>query len=83
MMKHTPNSAEDLVNRFGFHPATKVTIPLHEETRSRALDYALWLQKNLPESREKALALTALQEAAMWSNAAIAIHLAPTETRDG
>jgi hypothetical protein len=29
----------------------------------------------LPESREKSLALTTLQESMMWANAAVALHL--------
>lgn len=70
---------QELKERFGFHPGTEDTIALHEEVRTLALELADRLDKMLPHSREKALALTALQETAMWSNAAIAIHLAPLE----
>lgn len=69
----------ELRERFGFHPATEETIPMHEEVRGLCLELARSLNELLPESREKSLAMTALQEAAMWSNAAVAIHLAPLE----
>lgn len=68
---------EDLENRFGFHKATEKTAPLHQEIRSIFLNMAIDLNNKLPEGREKSLAFTALQEASMWSNAAIACNLAP------
>jgi hypothetical protein len=37
-----------------------------------ARDYALAIQANCPESREKSLAFTKLEECVMWANAAIA-----------
>lgn len=74
-------SDEDLKNRFGFHPATDETKVLHEFSRGMFLEVAAVLNEKLPEGREKSLALTALQEAAMWSNAAIACNLAPLEVK--
>lgn len=70
---------EDLRNRFGYHPATVETIPLHEEVRQRSMDLAVKFEELLPEGREKSLALTKLQEAAMWANASIACNMAPLE----
>lgn len=69
----------ELENRFGYHPATPITIPLHEQVRTRFFELAIWMNDMLPEGREKSLAFTALQEAAMWSNGAIACQLAPLE----
>ena len=77
MTKYTTD--EELANRLGYHKATEVTIPMHEGVRSLFLETSLWLNNNLPEGREKSLAFTALQEAAMWSNAAVACNLAPLE----
>lgn len=37
-----------------------------------ARDFALTIQANCPESREKSLAITKLEECVMWANAAIA-----------
>jgi hypothetical protein len=66
---------EDEVNeRFGFHPATEDTRPLHENCRAAFILLGEYLVDILPEGREKSLAFTALQEASMWSNAAIAME---------
>lgn len=67
----------DVAERFRFHPATPATGPKHEEVREQHRTLALWVLANLPNSRERALALTALQESMMWANAAIAIHTKP------
>ncbi len=70
---------EDLENRFGYHKASEETIPKHQKIRQSYLDLALFLNELLPEGREKSLAFTALQEAAMWSNASVACNLAPLD----
>ncbi len=67
---------EDLQNRFGYHKANEKTIPMHQSVRGMFLDIAETLNELLPEGREKSLAFTALQEAAMWSNASVACNLA-------
>jgi hypothetical protein len=71
-------TTEDIQNRFGFHPATDETRPMHQEIRACFTEFADFLNERLPAGREKSLALTALQEAAMWSNAAVACNLAST-----
>jgi len=63
---------DEINRRLGFHPATDETIPKFESNRAFFIDLADWLDHNLPDGREKSLALTALQEALMWSNAAVA-----------
>lgn len=65
----------DIVERHAHHPPTPEAVGLHEEIRRQGIDFALWLNHNLPESRELSLALTAVQEATMWANAAVAIHV--------
>jgi len=65
------DSAE-LGNRFKFHPATDKTGPMHERVRAVCLELAEELNFNLPEGREKSLAITHLEEVMFWSNAAIA-----------
>ncbi len=70
-----PVPEQDLRDRFRHHPPkTQARIDAHEGVRERAAELAVWLDANLPESREKSLALTALQETSMWANAAVAIH---------
>jgi hypothetical protein len=63
---------DDLKNRFSFHPATDITGPQHEEVRDRCYALALWLSENTPVGRHQALALTSIEEAMHWGNAAIA-----------
>lgn len=68
--------------RFRFHAATDITKPKHEAVRDKIRLLALWVLDDIPASRERALALTALQEAMMWANAAIAIHTVPEPRQD-
>jgi len=42
--------------------------------RNAAHEFARAVNVLCPESREKALAMTSIQQAAMWANAAKAIH---------
>jgi hypothetical protein len=66
--------AEELHRRFTYVPPTGTKVHKHEEARSNTLDLATVYDVLLPDSREKSLALTALQEALMWANAAIATN---------
>jgi hypothetical protein len=65
-------SAEDLDNRFNFHPATDVTGPKHELVRTLLRESAQVLVEQVPAGRELARALTSRAEAMMWANAGIA-----------
>jgi hypothetical protein len=63
----------DLENRFSFHPATTdETRQAHETIRNTCLRVAIDLDDQLPEGREKSLAVTKLEEVMFWANAAIA-----------
>ena len=62
----------DIKNRFTFHPSSSSTVPLYEAMRSKALELAEWMDENAPESRELSLAITNLDQAVMWFNAAVA-----------
>ena len=62
----------DIANRFSYHPATAVTGPVHDSAREIYLTLAAWIETQVPSGRHKSLALTALQESMMWTNAAIA-----------
>lgn len=70
--------AEEIEHRFGFHKATiegpNATLPKHVATRLQFRSFAENLDRMLPDSREKALAMTALQEASMWTHCAIAME---------
>lgn len=67
------NTAKDLAKRFEYHaPKTQTAIEMHQDVRSECLSIALSFNQTLPEGREKALAITKLEEAMFWANASIA-----------
>ncbi|MEU3011074.1 Acb2/Tad1 domain-containing protein [Nocardia asteroides] len=68
----TTASAADIDNRFDYHPPSPARIVAHEAVREACRALAHRLDCDLPPSREKALALTNLEQAGFWSNAAIA-----------
>jgi hypothetical protein len=62
---------------FTYHAPSGNQVARYTELRLRALDLAWIIEANCPESREKSLALTNLQQAIMWANASIAINECP------
>lgn len=65
--------SDDLKNRFEHHPPKdEETAKAHEEVRLRLLGAAKYLDRIVPDGREKALAFTKLEEAMFWANAGIA-----------
>lgn len=64
---------EDLEHRFSYHaPRTVRRASLHENVRSACLAAANALDELLPDGREKSVAITKLEEAMFWANAALA-----------
>lgn len=59
---------------FTYHPPFGDQAERYVKMRSEAKSLAATIQRSCPESREKALAITNLQQAIMWANAAIAIN---------
>lgn len=69
---------EELTNRFKYHPPPNEDVArLHQQVRSVFQSDAYWLNEVLPEGREKSLAITKIEEAMMWANAAIARNPVP------
>jgi len=64
----------DLEKRFTYHTPKEGQPEFYALLRGRALQLAILMNDNCPESREKSLAITKLEEAIMWANAAIARH---------
>lgn len=62
----------DIDNRFDYHAPTAEKRVLHEEVRAQVKMTAAFIDELVPDGREKALALTKLEEALFWANAAIA-----------
>ena len=63
---------EELANRFTYHAPREDQVERYEEIRAKAMLFALEVYGSCPESRERSLALTKIEEAVMWANAAIA-----------
>jgi hypothetical protein len=70
---------EQIQNTFTHHKPFGDQPQRYEQIRADAKVLALTIQECCPESREKSLALTNLQQAVMWANASIAIN--KTETK--
>ena len=64
----------DLENRFTYHPPKPGQAEIYQGIRAVALNFARTIDQQASDSREKSLALTKLEEAVMWANAAIARH---------
>lgn len=65
-------SASDIEHRFDYHRPNAEAVKLHEGVREVLKEVALSFDSNLPDGREKAVAITKLEEAMFWANAAIA-----------
>lgn len=64
---------KDLVNRFSHHaPQDEETVKKYEMMRSIALSFSAVINDLVPDSREKSLAITHLEEVVFWANAGIA-----------
>lgn len=64
---------QDIEKRFSFHPVrSDADRVAHEEMRDKAKKLAEFINLMVPDSREKSLSITALEEALMWANAGIA-----------
>lgn len=72
---------DELKNRFTYHPPPDAArVAAHEEIRKQGLRMALYVDNAIPDSREKSLAITALEDAVMWANAGLARHGRVPET---
>jgi hypothetical protein len=66
-------SPEDIEHRFAFHAATTdEKRDAHTSVRQTCRRAADHINETCPDGREKSLALTALEEAMFWANAALA-----------
>jgi hypothetical protein len=64
---------EDLENRFDYHPPRDgVDAARHSRVRITLFDAARLVAEEVPEGRERAMALTKIEEAMFWANAGIA-----------
>ena len=65
---------DELKHRFTHHPPKPEQIGIYREIRARALEFARYINGTVPDSREKAQALTDIEDAVMHANAGVARH---------
>jgi len=63
---------DDVRHRFAHHSPDSIKARSHATVRALLVDVALDLNDLVPDSREKALMMTHLEDAMMWGNAGIA-----------
>lgn len=64
---------DDLENRFTYHPPVdEKRAYQHQLVREMCRETAEFFTETLPEGREQSLAVTKLEEAMFWANAALA-----------
>jgi hypothetical protein len=72
--------SEDIGGRFTYHKPSGDQPDRYEKLRAKARELAELINELCPESREKSLAVTQLEQAVMWANASIARPPLPTHT---
>ena len=63
---------ERIENTYIYHPADSDQEKKYSRIRHKAKELAYIIDEECPDSREKSLAMTKLEEASMWANASIA-----------
>ena len=64
--------ADEIAHRFTYHPPKDGQTAKYEALRNEAKILAIMIEDLCPNSREKSVAFTNLEQAVMWANAAIA-----------
>ena len=59
-------------NNFKYHAPKEGQPAKYEAIRNKAKELAVLIDEEVPNSREKALAMTNLEQAVMWANAGVA-----------
>ena len=68
----TPDEFKELKNRFTYHAPKGDQQERYVQLRQHGFDLALHISTMVPPGRERALALTNLEQAIFWANAGIA-----------
>ena len=64
--------ASEIETRFTYHPPKDGQADIYVLIRDKGAEMSQLVNGYCPESREKSLAITKIEEAVMWANAAIA-----------
>lgn len=62
----------DIDNNFTYHAPKGDQQMRYQSIREIAKGFAMFIDDHCPDSREKSLAMTKLEECVMWANASIA-----------
>lgn len=78
-VKQQPKRPQDnlqarIASDFSYHTPRPEQVPIYNEIRYRAKEFALHLEAVVPHGRELSTALTKLEECVMHANAAVARH---------
>lgn len=63
---------KQIENNFIYHAPKEDQPQRYTNIRNKAREFALLIDEICPDSREKSLAMTKLEECMMWANASIA-----------
>lgn len=63
---------KQIENHFKYHAPKDGQVEKYNELRAKAKEFAYLINDLCPNSNEKALALTNLEQSVMWANASIA-----------
>jgi hypothetical protein len=83
MSNFNPSSIYDLDNIYTYHAPVGDQAARYANIRDFAKQLARQIIITSPCSREQSLALTKLEEAMFWANAAVARHMKPPEAEEG
>ena len=65
-------TAEEINNIFSYHPPKKGQCEIYEAIREKAKEFAVFINQVCPDSREKSISFTSLENSVFWANASIA-----------
>lgn len=63
---------EQIENNFRYHSPKEGQTVKYEAIRAKAKELAILIDEQTPKSREQSLAMTNLEQAVFWANAAVA-----------
>lgn len=72
MYEPSEKDKKNIENNFKYHAPKGDQTERYEEIRSKAKEFAEFLVRSCPPSRELSIALTELGTSVMWANASIA-----------
>lgn len=64
------DTRQQIEHNFTYHAPTPEKVEFYNEFWQKAKELALYIHDNCPNSRERSLAITNLEECVMWANAA-------------